>query len=281
MEDYEKRLDKAKKIINECDYILIGSGMGLSLYTNEKENEKIFNKHFKDFIKKYNIKDLYSGTFYPFKTIEEKWAFWSKMVYYTRYNSKPSPFYKKLFDLVKTKPYFIITTNVDHQFQLAGFLKSKLYYTQGDYGLFQCSVPCHNKTYDNKELVEKMVESIKNCKISSSLVPKCPVCMRDMEMNLRSDDRFVQDDGWYEHARLYQDFLDLAKDKKVVLIEIGVNYDEPHIIKLPFENYIMENKNSFLIRLNKDFAIVNDKIKQKTICFDEDYSKVIDDLIKT
>lgn len=156
---------------------------------------------------------MYSGGFYPFATDEERWAYWSRYVYINRYlETSPNPVYSALLDLVKDKNYFVITTNVDHQFQLAGFDKSRLFYTQGDYGLFQCSVPCNNKTYDNKELIIKMVEQQKDMKIPTSLIPKCPVCGKNMEMNLRADDKFVQDEGWYEHARAYQEFVDNTKN---------------------------------------------------------------------
>lgn len=162
----------------------------------------------------------------------------------------------------------------------AGFDKTRLFYTQGDYGLFQCSVPCHNKTYDNQELIIKMVKSQKDCKIPSALVPKCPVCGKDMEMNLRADDRFVQDDGWYEHAKLYHDFLDKAEGKNLVLIEIGVGFNTPAIIKYPFERMTYQNKNTTLIRINKDYAICSERIRDKTVLFNEDTKTILNDLQK-
>ena len=279
-ENYNDRIEKAKQIIANADYILIGAGSGLSTAGGFEYSGEKFDKYFKDFGDKYGFKDMYSCGFYPYATEEERWAYWSRYVYINRYlEQTPNKAYAKLFDLVKDKEYFVITTNVDHQFQIAGFDKNKLFYTQGDYGLFQCSVPCHDKTYDNKELIEKMYFEQKDGKIPSDLIPKCPVCGRKMEMNLRADDKFVQDAGWYEHARLYQEFLDKIKDKKVVLLEIGVGYNTPAIIKYPFERMVFQNKNFNLIRINKDYPIASEEISSKTICFDEDTMQILKDLL--
>ena len=278
-ENYNDRISKAKELLANADYVLIGAGAGLSTAGGFEYSGEKFEKYFKDFGDKYGFKDMYSGGFYPFSTEEERWAYWSRYVYINRYlEQTPNIAYSKLFHIVKDKEYFVITTNVDHQFQIAGFDKNKLFYTQGDYGLFQCSVPCHDKTYDNKELIEKMYREQKDGKIPSNLIPKCPVCGRNMEMNLRADDKFVQDAGWYEHARLYQEFLDKIKDKKVVLIEIGVGYNTPAIIKYPFERMVYQNKNFNLIRINKDYPIASEEISDKTICFDEDTMHILKDL---
>ena len=229
--NYTDRIEKAKKLLANADFVLIGAGAGLSTAGGFEYSGAKFDKYFKDFGDKYGFKDMYSGGFYPYKTEEERWAYWSRYVYINRYlEQTPNKAYAKLFDLIRNKNYFVITTNVDHQFQIAGFDKNKLFYTQGDYGLFQCSVPCHDKTYDNEDLIKKMYNSQKDGKIPSELIPKCPICGRNMEMNLRADDRFVQDSGWYEHARLYQEFIDKIKGKKVVLLEIGVGYNTPSII---------------------------------------------------
>ena len=195
MTDFQKRIDKAKKLIEKADCVIIGAGAGLSTAAGFEYSGQIFDKYFSDFKEKYGFNDMYSGGFYPFKTQEEKWAYWSRYVYLNRYKNKDNKLYKKLLDFVQSKDYFVITTNVDHQFQLAGFDKNRLFYMQGDYGLFQCSLPCHNKTYDNEKQILNMVEKQKDMKIPASLIPKCPVCGRDMEMNLRSDERFVQDEG--------------------------------------------------------------------------------------
>lgn len=278
MKDFQKRINKAKELIRNADFVFIGAGAGLSTSAGFEYNGETFNKYFADFKQKYGITDMYSGGFYPFKTEEEKWAFWSRMVYVNRYKSNANDLYVRLFILIKDKDYFVITTNVDHQFQLAGFDKKRLFYTQGDYGLFQCSVPCHSKTYDNKDLIFKMVKEQKDMKIPTSLIPKCPVCGRPMEMNLRADDRFVQDDGWYEHTKLYREFLEKSQNKNLVLVEIGVGYNTPAIIKYPFERMTLLNKKTTLIRINKDYAICEKEIKDRTVLFDEDVKLIISNL---
>lgn len=280
MKDFQKRIEKFKELFKKVDYVLIGAGAGLSTAAGFEYSGETFKKYFSDFIEKYGFKDMYSAGFYPFEKEEEKWAYWSRYVYYNRYKSKANKLYKLLFDIMKTKDYFVVTTNVDHQFQLAGFDKSRLYYMQGDFGLFQCSVPCHNKTYDNEDLIVKMVKEQKNCKIPSELIPKCPVCGRPMEMNLRADDDFVQDKGWYEHAELYQEFLDKTKNKKLLLIEIGVGYNTPGIIKFPFERMTFLNKNTHLVRINKGYPICPEEIKNKTVLFDEDVAEILLNLQK-
>lgn len=278
MKDFQERIHKAKELIADADYVLIGAGAGLSeaagfLYSGEN-----FKKYFSDFEEKYGFHDMYSGGFYPYKTEEEKWAYWSRYVYVNRYKFKSNKLYKSLFDLVKNKEYFVITTNVDHQFQLAGFDKQKLFYTQGDYGLLQCSVPCHNKTYDNEALIIQMVNEQKDMKVPSYLIPKCPVCGRPMEMNLRSDDKFVQDEGWYIHAELYKKFLKKSQNKKLVLLEIGVGYNTPIIIKYPFEHMTYKNKGTSLIRINKDYPICSKEIIDKSIMFDEKIQDIIKEI---
>ncbi len=278
MKDFQERIHKAKELIADADYVLIGAGAGLSeaagfLYSGEN-----FKKYFSDFEEKYGFHDMYSGGFYPYKTEEEKWAYWSRYVYVNRYKFKSNKLYKSLFDLVKNKEYFVITTNVDHQFQLAGFDKQRLFYTQGDYGLLQCSVPCHNKTYDNEALIIQMVNEQKDMKVPSYLIPKCPVCGRPMEMNLRSDDKFVQDEGWYIHAELYKKFLKKSQNKKLVLLEIGVGYNTPIIIKYPFEHMTYKNKGTSLIRINKDYPICSKEIIDKSIMFDEKIQDIIKEI---
>ncbi len=275
-QDYVERVKQAKALLAAADYVMIGAGAGLSTAGGFEYAGKNFEKHFQDFGAKYGFHDMYAGGFYPFATPEERWAYWSRFVYVNRYlQTEPNPVYAALFELVKNKDYFVITTNVDHQFQIAGFDKARLFYTQGDYGLFQCSVPCHNKTYDNKDLILKMVQSQKDMKIPTALIPKCPVCGNPMEMNLRADDRFVQDEGWYAHAKAYQNFIDRTKGKKVVLLEIGVGYNTPAIIKFPFERMTYFDQNTHLIRINKNDAICADEIKDKTILFDENVKEIL------
>lgn len=278
MEEYSSRILQAKQVIKQADYIIIGAGSGLStaaglLYSGEK-----FEKDFREFIEKYHFGNLYSASFYEFKTQEEKWAFFAKMIKLNRYNEKPLKLYQELYEIVKNKEYFVLSTNVDGQFYNSGFDKDKIFEVQGDYSYLQCENACHNKLYNNKELVEKWLRNTKNCKIPSDLVMKCPVCGGNMDMNLRKDANFVQDENWYRQSEKYEDFLSRSKGKNVVLLEIGVGFNTPGIIRFPFERMTAISEKTTLIRINKDYPNSMLEIKNKTISFDEDTNKVIEDL---
>ena len=278
MEECSSRILQAKQAIKRADYIIIGAGSGLStaaglLYSGEK-----FEKDFKEFIEKYHLDNLYSASFYEFKTQEEKWAFFAKMIKLNRYNEKPLKLYQELYEIVKNKEYFVLSTNVDGQFYNSGFDKDKIFEVQGDYSYLQCENACHNKLYNNKELVEKWLRNTKNCKIPSDLVMKCPVCGGNMDMNLRKDANFVQDENWYRQSRKYEDFLSRSKGKNVVLLEIGVGFNTPGIIRFPFERMTAISEKTTLIRINKDYPNPMLEIKNKTISFDEDTNKIIEDL---
>lgn len=207
-QDCLNKTDKLKVAIDNADAIVIGAGAGLSMSAGLTYGGSRFKKYFSDFNVKYGITDMYSGGFYPYKTWEEYWAWWSRHIFYNRYVDPPKPVYNDLYEIVKDKNYFVITTNVDHCFQKSGFDKSRLFYTQGDYGLLQCSVPCHNKTYDNEEMIRCMVDEQKDMKIPTELIPRCPVCGKPMTVNLRVDDTFVQDEGWNAAYERYDDFIE-------------------------------------------------------------------------
>ena len=278
MEEYNTRILQSKQVIKQADYIIIGAGSGLStaaglLYSGEK-----FEKDFREFIEKYHFDNLYSASFYEFKTQEEKWAFFAKMIKLNRYNEKPLKLYQELYEIVKNKEYFVLTTNVDGQFYNSGFDKDKIFEVQGDYSYLQCENACHNKLYNNKELVEKWLRNTKKCKIPSDLVMKCPVCGGNMDMNLRKDANFVQDENWYRQSEKYEDFLSRSKGKNVVLLEIGVGFNTPGIIRFPFERMTAISEKTTLIRINKDYPNPMLEIKNKTISFDEDTNKIIEDL---
>ena len=278
MEEYNSRIIQAKQAIEQADYIIIGAGAGLStaaglLYSGEK-----FKKDFKEFIEKYHFEDLYSASFYNFKTQEEKWAFFAKMIKLNRYNETPLKLYQELYEIVKNNEYFVLSTNVDGQFYNSGFDRKKVFEIQGDYSYLQCENACHNKLYNNKELVEKWLRNTKNCKIPSDLVMKCPVCGGNMDMNLRKDANFVQDENWYRQSEKYEDFLSRSKGKNVVLLEMGVGFNTPGIIRFPFEQMTANNVKTTLIRINKDYPNPMLEIKNKTISFDEDTNKIIEDL---
>ena len=278
MEEYNSRIIQAKQAIKQADYIIIGAGAGLStaaglLYSGEK-----FKKDFKEFIEKYHFEDLYSASFYNFKTQEEKWAFFAKMIKLNRYNETPLKLYQELYEIVKNKEYFVLSTNVDGQFYNSGFDRKKVFEIQGDYSYLQCKNACHNKLYNNKELVEKWIHNTKNCKIPSNLIMKCPVCGGNMDMNLRKDENFVQDEHWYEMSQRYDEFLNKIQNKNVVLLEIGVGFNTPGIIRFPFEQMTANNVKTTLIRINKDYPLPMLEIRNRTISFDEDTNKIIEDL---
>jgi NAD-dependent SIR2 family protein deacetylase len=259
-----------KNAIEKADAILIGAGAGLSASAGFDYAGERFQKNFADFAEKYGIRDMYSGGFYPYPDSETMWAWWSRQIWLNRYQCPAGEPYTLLLQLVWQKNYFVLTTNVDHQFQLAGFDKERLFYTQGDYGLFQCSVPCHNKTYDNYEMIRAMVQEQKGTKIPTSLLPKCPKCGKPLTMNLRSDDKFVQDEGWYLAANRYTQFLNQNLHKKILLLELGVGSNTPGIIKYPFWRMTNENKNATYCCVNKGEVYIPKEIEKKSMGFDED-----------
>ena len=279
MDLYKERIEKVAKIIKEAEYILIGGGSGLSTAAGLEYSGDSFKNNFSDFIEKYNFTDLYSATFYDFETQEEKWAFWARLISLNRYNKKPLDLYSKLLDLVNNKDYFVLTTNVDAQFEIAGFNKDNIFATQGDYGKLQCSKACHNKLYSNKELVEKWLKYTKECKVPSDEIMYCPVCNEEMDVNLRKDAYFVEDDYWFRQSDRYIDFLKKIKDKKVALIEIGVGFNTPGIIRFPFEQLVKDNDNYSLIRINREYPGSTNDLGEKFISFDEDVNDIIEDII--
>lgn len=278
MEEYNKRISKVKNLISKADYVLIGAGSGLSTAAGLEYFGESFEKNFKEFIEKYNFPDLYSASFYDFNTQEEKWAFFAKMIFLNRFNKEPLKLYQEIYCLIKEKDYFVITTNVDGQFEKAGFEKERVFETQGDYAYLQCENACHNKLYYNYDLVNEWLKNTKDCKIPSNLVPKCPVCGGNMEMNLRKDANFVQDENWYKQDKRYGEFLNKSQDKNLLLLEIGVGFNTPGIIRFPFEQMVYNNIHTNLVRINKDYAFTNKEIENKTILFDEDVNTIIEDL---
>lgn len=241
------------KIISEADSILIGAGSGLSTAAGIDYAGEEFKKEFKSFIDKYGFTDLYTSSFYDFETMEEYWAYWAKHIDFANTGRKETETYKNIYETIKNKNYFVITTNVDDQFYKTGFDKEKIFRVQGSYRLIQCSNSCHNKLYDDKEMVDKMLENIsKDLKVPTDLVPVCPVCGENMEPNLRKDANFVQDDLWYKQNEAYENFLNDNKNKKLVLLEFGVGFNTPGIIRFPFEKMVNENPNWKLVRFNKD-----------------------------
>ena len=269
---------KLKEIFEEYKIVVVGAGAGLSTSAGFTYTGERFEKYFSDFGRKYGFTDMYSGGFYPYSSYEEFWAYWSRYIMINRYMDAPEPVYEKLMQLLENKDYFVITTNVDHCFQKAGFDKARLYYTQGDYGLFQCSEPCHQETYDNEPEIRLMYEEQRDMKIPTALIPHCPRCGKPMSMNLRSDNTFVQDAGWYEAAKRYQDFLvsrNAAKEGKVLFLELGVGGNTPGIIKYPFWRMTTLNKNAMYVCINFGEAVVPPEIAGRSLCINADIGEVL------
>ena len=275
---YSEQIGKARQALHEADAVVIGAGAGLSTSAGLTYSGPRFQEHFGDFIQKYKIQDMYSGGFYPFETLEEHWAWWSRQIMINRYEKAPKPVYAELLKLVHDRDYFVLTTNVDHQFQLAGFDKERLFYTQGDYGLWQCSEPCCQKTWDNEETVRRMVAEQRDMRVPTELVPHCPVCGKPMTMNLRCDNTFVQDKGWYAACSRYEDFLRRHEGAKVVYMELGVGGNTPVIIKYPFWKMTKGNPLATYVCINKDEAYVPRDIAKQSVGIQNDIGMTLQDI---
>jgi len=271
-------LERLKAALRDCDAVVIGVGSGLSTAAGFTYNGERFEKYFSDFAAKYGIKDMYSGGFYPFATPEEHWAYWSRYIYINRYMDAPKPVYNDLLKLVQDKDYFVITTNVDHCFQKAGFDKKRLFYTQGDYGLFQCSEPCCQETFDNEAVIREMVKRQEDMKIPTELLPTCPHCGKPLTMNLRSDDTFVEDKGWHRAAERYENFLQTRAGQKILFLESGVGYNTPVIIKYPFWQMTAKNPNATYICINQGQAVCPQEIERQSVCINADIGQVLQSL---
>jgi NAD-dependent SIR2 family protein deacetylase len=288
----ESQTGRLKEAIADAEKIVIGAGAGLSTSAGYVYNGERFQKYFGDFAAKYGYRDMYSGGFYRYPSEEERWAFWSRNIYINRYMDPPKPVYDDLLALVKDKDYFVITTNVDHCFQRTGFDKKRLFYTQGDYGLWQCSKPCHDKTYDNEEVVKEMLlaqgftiaadgtlelpcdEKLRMA-VPSDLIPRCPVCGAPMSMNLRADDTFVEDQGWYDASAAYAGYLKTCEGKRVLYLELGVGGNTPMIIKYPFWVMTYENEQATYACLNYEEACCPEKLKERSILIGGDTGEVL------
>ena len=271
----QNQIERLSQQLAGSDAIVIGAGAGLSTSAGFTYTGERFEHYFPDFIAKYHFPDMYSGGFYPFDTLEEHWAYWSRYIFCNRYLDAPKPVYQELLSLVQDKDYFVLTTNVDHQFQKAGFDKHRLFYTQGDYGLWRCMEPCHQKTYDNEEAVRRMVAEQRDMRIPTELVPRCSVCGKPMSMNLRSDNTFVEDEGWHRAAERYDDFLRRHDGLKVLYLELGVGANTPVIIKYPFWKMTYANQNSTYACINFGEAFAPPEIRGRSICINADIGNVL------
>ena len=275
MKSFSANADRLEEVLASADAILIGIGAGMSASSGFDYSGRRFEEVFGDFHEKYGITDMYSGGFYPFPCQEEYWAWWSRAIWINRYCDEVGRPYSDLLSLVRDKDCFIITTNVDHQVQKAGFDKNRLFYTQGDYGLFQCSVPCHQKTYDNKNEIRRMLDEQNGMRIPSELIPLCPVCGKPMTENLRIDDSFVQDDGWYAASSRYRSFLSRHRHARVLFLELGVGMNTPGIIKFPFWQMAAGNPRSSYVCINLDGAYAPAEIAGRSITINEDIGEVL------
>ena len=271
-------LERLRAALDACDAVVIGAGAGLSASAGYTYSGERFEKYFADFIAKYGFTDMYSGGFYHLPTEEERWAYWSRYIYVNRYLPPPKDTYGLLLSLVRDKDYFVLTTNVDHCFQRAGFDKARLFYTQGDYGLFQCSKPCHDRTYDNEDIVRRMYAEQRDMRVPTELVPRCPVCGRPIAMNLRSDDSFVEDAGWHDAARRYHAFLSAHERGRVLYLELGVGMNTPVIIKYPFWRMALENPDAVYACVNYGEAWAPREIAARSIALDSDIDAALNRL---
>lgn len=276
--DYSAQIKNLETALSEADTVVIGAGAGLSTSAGFVYSGERFEKYFSDFAAKYDIKDMYSGGFYPFATLEEHWAYWSRYIYINRYMDAPEPVYDAILKLVQDKDYFVITTNVDHCFQKAGFDKKRLFYTQGDYGLFQCSEPCCQETFENEAVISEMVMQQENMKIPTELLPVCPHCGKPLTMNLRSDDKFVEDEGWHQAAERYENFLRTRAGGKILFLELGVGYNTPGIIKYPFWQMTAKNPDAIYACINQGQAVCPPEIERRSICVNTDIGQALQNL---
>jgi len=261
--------------IKAADKIIIGAGSGLSTAAGLNYGGKRFQDNFADFISTYPLSDMYSAAFYPFATPEERWAYFSRHILINRFNAPVGQPYKDLLEVVQTKDHFVLTTNVDAQFQRAGFNTSKLFATQGDYGMFQCSKPCNNTLYHNHKMVNDMAAQQSNCKIPSALIPICPNCGEALEPHLRKDQYFVENDDWHTANNNYINYVRQIKQEKVVFLELGVGFNTPSIIRWPFEQLSKQVTNACLIRVNMDDVQANYQISDQSILCQGDIAEFI------
>lgn len=276
--NYWDDLGRLREALDRADAVVVGAGAGLSTSAGFTYTGERFQRYFSDFAEKYGFSDMYSGGFYPFPTPEEFWAYWSRYIFINRYTDAPKPVYDGLLALVRDKDYFAVTTNVDHCFQKAGFDKNRLFYTQGDYGLFQCSEPCCQETFDNEDAVRRMTERQKDMRVPTELLPVCPRCGRPLKMNLRADDTFVEDPGWHRAAERYEAFLRTRGNGRILFLELGVGYNTPGIIKYPFWRMTAANPRATYACINFSEAVCPGEIEKRAVLIDADIGKALSDL---
>ncbi len=275
IEDYSEKIAKLKELIKTSDAIVLGAGAGLSTSAGLMYSGERFQTLFADYITRYNLNDMYSAAFYPHKSEEELWGYWCKHIYHNRYAAHLNSTYEDLYKLICDKNYFVITTNGDHLFLLNQFEKKRVFYTQGDYGLFQCSVPCHAQTYENEDMIREMKNAVKDLKIPTELIPRCPLCGEVMTVNLRKDNTFVEPDGWHRAMERYHQFLEENASEKLLFLELGIGYNTPSIIKYPFWRMTYQNKNASYISINLDKSDIPSEIAERALYIEGDIGEAI------
>lgn len=275
---FSAQIARLRRALDEADAVVIGAGAGLSTAAGFTHSGARFERCFSDFAAKYGFHDMYSGGFYSFPSQEKFWAYWSRYIFINRYQNAPKSVHEVLLELVRDKDYFVITTNVDHCFQKIGFDKKRLFYTQGDYGLFQCSEPCCQETFDNEIVILEMVKRQENMKIPTELLPVCPHCGKPLTMNLRSDDKFVEDGGWHRAAERYENFLRTRQGQKILFLELGVGFNTPVIIKYPFWQMTAKNPNATYACINQGQAMCPREIQRQAICINADIGSILQGL---
>ena len=274
-QNFSAQVDKLRAALATADAVVVGAGAGLSTAAGYTYSGPRFSRLFGDFAARYGFSDMYSGGFYPYDTLEEHWAFWSRYVMCNRYDPIPGRVYQQLLDLLRDRDYFVLTTNVDHCFQRAGFDKRRLFYTQGDYGLFQCSRPCCQETWDNEDAIRAMVDQQSDLRIPSELVPHCPHCGAPATMNLRSDGTFVEDEGWHKAGARYSEFLRRHEGMRTLYLEIGVGGNTPGIIKYPFWQMTATNPLATYACVNLGEAYAPRELERQSILIDAGANEVI------
>ena len=272
----EEKYAGVRALLRDADAVIIGAGAGLSTAAGIEYFGPRFIENFSDFIARYGMTDMYSSSFYPFETEEEKWAYWSRHIRMNRYDAPVGEPYRQLLRLVKEKTYFVITTNVDAQFYKAGFDPQRIWAVQGDYGKLQCARGCHETLYDNRDLIMEMCEKQEDCRIPSKLVPRCPRCGESMEINIRKDEYFVQDGQWYAERGRYVDFLEENRRKKVVFLELGVGFNTPTIIRFPFEQMTADWPRAALVRIGRSRADIPLRLRDKGVSLDGGIKPALD-----
>lgn len=278
--EYEEEILKLKDAFEAADAVVIGAGAGLSTAAGLDFAGKRLQKYFGDFVEKYGITDMYTGCFAPFESREERWAYWSRWAWINRFMEIPNDTLNNLLELLENKDYFVLTTNIDHTFIRAGFPKEKQCYTQGDFGLFQCSVPCHDETYDNYEILKEMIEQEHDMKIPEELIPHCPKCGKEMDFNLFWDNTFVRDKGWHIAYNRYIDYMKKHMSGKILFLELGVGFNSPGVIKFPFWKMTLDNPEAIFASVNLDQPSYPKQLEERSIVISADIDKVISDLMQ-